>query len=355
MFKSIRVRNFRALKDLEVGPLRRINLIAGKNNSGKSSLLEAIFLLAGAGNPQMAVNTNVIRGLEPSVGAQIVGGLPIGDRVPWKEIFSNLDMSRSIEVTGHYLPIGQLEIKITSERPTTTEIPLGNAGNVPITNLQDERALIFRYNGPDGTRVEGHIRVKRQGIEISQPAVDVPFNATILSSRIGNTQEDAMRLGMLRTQKRGHLLLEALQVVEPNLQSVEDSSASGTPMIWGDVGLSELIPLQVMGEGMTRIARLVLAISSSPEGVVLVDEVENGLHHEVLPKVWRVVDTAAKQFDTQIFASTHSGECIRAAHESMSGDDFLLHRLEIVDSVLGSVAYTPEAISAAIRHDLEVR
>ena len=355
MFSSIRVRNFRALRDLKVAPLRRINLIAGENNSGKSSLLEAIFLLACAGNPQTAVNPNVIRGIDSGVGVSLAGMLPVGERTPWKEIFSDLDMSRTIEITGHYPPIGQLEVKITSERPTTTEISLGGAGDVPITNLRNERALIFRYIGPDGTRVEGHIRMKGQGIEISQPAIDVPFNATILSSRIGNTQEDAMRLGKLRTQKRSHLLLEALRVVEPNLQSIEDSSASGTPMIWGDVGLSELIPLPVMGEGMTRIARLVLAISSSQSGVVLVDEVENGLHHKVLPKVWEVVDTAAKQFDTQIFATTHSGECIQAAHESLDGDDFRLHRLEIVDSVLGSATYTPEAISAAIKHDLEVR
>lgn len=355
MFMSIRVRNYRGLRDLEVSTLRRINLIAGENNTGKTSLLEAIFLLAGAGDPQMAVNTNVIRGLDPGVGVPLAGILPEGERVPWKEIFSDLDMSRSIEVTGHYEPLGQLEVKITSERPTTTEIPLGSTSDLPITNLQDKRALVFRYNGPDGKQLKGHIRMKGQGIEISQPAVDVPFNATILSSRIGNTQEDAVRLGMLRTQKLGHLLLEALRVVEPNLQSVEDSSASGTPMIWGDVGLSELIPIPVMGEGMTRIARLVLAISSAPGGVVLVDEIENGLHHKVLPKVWGVVNTAAKQFNTQIFATTHSGECIQAAHESLNGDDFRLHRLEDVDSVLRSATYTPEAISAAIKHDLEVR
>lgn len=355
MFRSIRVQDYRGLRDLEVSPLRRINLIAGENNTGKTSLLEAIFLLTCAGNPQIAVNPNVIRGLDPDAQVPLAGMLPAGERVPWKEIFSDLDMSRSIEVAGHYFPLGQLEVKITSERPTTTEIPLGSTGDLPITNLQDKRALIFRYNGPDGTRVEGHIRMKGQGIEISQTGTDVPFNATLLLSGIVSFQEDAVRLGMLRRQKRGDLLLEALRVVEPKLQSIEESSASGTPMIWGDVGLSELIPLPVMGEGMTRIARLVLAISSSQSGVVLVDEVENGLHHKVLPKVWGVINTAAAQFNTQIFATTHSFECIRAAHESLNRDDFRLHRLEVVDSVLSSVTYEPEAIGAAIYHGFEVR
>ena len=85
-------------------------------------------------------------------------------------------------------------------------------------------------------------------------------------------------------------------------------------MIWGDIGLRELVPLAVMGDGMSRLARLVLAIADAPGGLVLVDEIETGLHHTVLSDVWRVVDEAARQFETQVVATTHSYECIRAAH-----------------------------------------
>ena len=97
-------------------------------------------------------------------------------------------------------------------------------------------------------------------------------------------------------------------------------------MIWGDIGLSELVPLPAMGEGITQIARLVLAIASAPDGVVLVDKVENGIHHSVLPDVWRAIDEVAKQFRTQIFATTHSFECIEVAHQALGPDGFLLHR-----------------------------
>ena len=355
MFQSIRVRNFRALRDLEIGPLSRINLIGGLNNSGKTSLLEAIFLLSGGVNPQLAVNTNVLRGLDPGIGSPIVGMLPAVERELWKEFFSDLDMNRPIEITGNYATLGRLDLRIVSERPITTNISLEGTSEVLVTNLPEERALTFQYSGPQDVRVESHIRVKGQGIEISQPVTDVPFKATILTSRIGNIQEDAVRLGVLRKQKRGGLLLKALQVVEPNLQSIEDSSASGSPMIWGDIGLTELIPLPVMGEGMTRMARLVLAISSAQSGVVLVDEIENGLHHTVLPKVWEAVDAAAKHFNTQVFATTHSGECIRAAHESLGPEDFRYHRLRVVDSGNRSVTYEFEAITAAARHGFEVR
>ena len=349
MLKRIRVRNFRILNEIEIDRIGRINLIAGLNNSGKTSLLEAIFLLTGAGNPQLVLNTSVVRGLASESGMLAATG------EPWREIFSELDMSRAIEITCQHDPLGMLALTIASERPHTTEIPLDLNGGIPITNYHERQALAFQYSGPEDTRIEGRIHTKAQGIEVSQPVTNIPFKATILSSRSGNIREDAVRLGMLRKQKRGHLLLEALRVVEPDLQSIEDSSATGTPMIWGDVGLSELIPLPVMGEGMTRIARLVLGISSAPDGVVLVDEIENGLHHSLLPKVWQVVDTAARQFRTQVFATTHSLENITAAHESLDTDVFRLHRLEITDSANRCVTYESESISSAIRHDIEVR
>ena len=87
----------------------------------------------------------------------------------------------------------------------------------------------------------------------------------------------------------------------------------------------------------------------------MVDEIENGLHHTVLPKVWEVVATAAKQFNTQVFATTHSAECIRAAHESLDPEDFRYHRLKVLESGNRSVTYEPEAITAAVEHGFEVR
>ncbi len=352
MIERVQIRNFRILRMLEIDQLSRVNLIAGLNNSGKTSLLEALFLLSGAGNPELAMNVNIMRGLEPSIGLSAVGMTPAVSQTQWKEFFSGLDLDSPIEISGLHASLGELALDIRSERPQTTEISLDGGLMV---NLPGERALTFRYDGPAGVHAEGFIRPKGQGVEISQPDVKVPFNSVILSSRIGNAREDAVRLGTLRKQKRGDLLLEALRVVEPNLQSIEDSSASGEPMIWGDVGLSELIPLSVMGEGMTRIARLVLAISSVPGGLVLVDEIENGLHHTLLPKVWQVIDTAARQFNAQVFATTHSLECIGAAQGLLESDSFRLHRLEATDSAVRCVTYYPDVIGAAMLHGLEVR
>ena len=346
MLKRLQIRNFRGFNALKIDPLSGINLIAGKNNSGKTSLLEALFLLSSAGNAQIAVNTNVIRGIEP--------GTPLKDPF-WKQLFYNLDMGRHIEIKGYYKSRGELALKITSERQPTTEIPLERTDGISATNLFDERSLIFQYTDSVNKKIKSHIRIKEQELEVNQPATNILLPAAILLSRTRHPHEDAMRLGQLRRQKQGDLLLKALQTIEPRLQSIEDNSSSGTPMIWGDIGLPELMPLSAMGEGMTQIARLVLAIASMPNGVVLVDEVENGIHHSVLPNVWRAIDEAAKQFHTQIFATTHSFECIEAAHHALGPDGFLLHRLEVSDAENRCVTFNPNGISAAIRHNLEVR
>ena len=113
-----------------------------------------------------------------------------------------------------------------------------------------------------------------------------------------------------------------------------------------------------MGVGMVRLRSLVLEIENAAGGVVLVDEIENGLHYSVMGRVWEALAAAARQSDTQIFATTHSFECIRAAHEAFLAKDkydFRLHRLERNDSGIRAVTYDSKMLSAAMASDFEVR
>ena len=347
MLKKLHIRNYRIFEELKIDQLRRINLIAGSNNSGKTSFLESIFLLVG-GRAEMALNGHVARfDLEPGVRS-------VGDNF-WKPFFTNLDMSRSIKIEGLDTIHGSLALEITAGRPSTSEILVESADGMSATDRPDEHTLNFSLTPPSGEPVKSHIQAIGTTIRGEQPDLDIPFKAAIVLSRIPNGQEDAIRLANLRKQKREHLLLEALRVIEPKLQSVEENSASGTPLIWGDIGMKELVPLAIMGEGMSRIARLVLSISAVADGIVMVDEVENGIHHSVLPDVWAAIETAAKQFNTQVFATTHSLECVRAAHKALAEDDFRLHRLEFYEDGNRCVTYDPETIGAALDFNLEVR
>ena len=347
MLEELSIQNYRIFRELKIDQLRRINLIAGSNNSGKTSLLEAIFLLAG-GKAETALNGHVSR-IELEPGARSVGN------IFWKPFFTDLDMRKSIEIEGLHSAHGRVALTISSGRKEVSEILVDVSDGASATNQSDEHTLFFEYTPPCGKSIVSHIQEVGTKIRGEQPDLDIPFRAVIVLSRIHQSQEEARRLANLRRQKREHMLLEALRIIEPNLQSIEENSASGTPMIWGDIGLSELVPLAIMGDGMSHIARLVLAIFAAGDGILLVDEVENGIHHSVLPKVWRAIDKVSTQLNTQVFATTHSFECVSAAHESLCEDDFRLHRLDVIDNSVRCVTYEPETIAAALRHNLEVR
>ena len=351
MFERLRIRNYRTFSDLSIDRLSSINLFTGRNNSGKTTLLEALFLLCGAGNAQMALNGHVVR--EPSGAAP-----PAVPETFWKPLFTDLDVEKAVSIEGQHGSCGWLSLDVEVDRTGAAQVSLIGSSRKSMPEFSNLTGLLFSFKM--GAKAgESRIRFMGDGFQ-SEPAdvrlpFRLPFQAAFLSSRTANPQEDAIRLGWLRKRKQGDLVVEALRIVEPRLRSVEDNAASGVPMIWGDIGLPELVPLPVMGEGMTRVARAIIAISTAPEGVVLMDEIENGLHHSALPKVWAAIDRAAKQFDTQIFATTHSFECMEAAHRALDDASLRVHRLEAVDGKIGCVSYEPEELEAAVSHGLEVR
>ena len=100
MLERLCVRHFRGFEDLEVDQLRRINLVAGRNDAGKSTLLEAIFLLGSAGNPQLAANTHVTR----FQGVGITGRESMAETF-WKPLFFALDTDGAISISGRHSAI----------------------------------------------------------------------------------------------------------------------------------------------------------------------------------------------------------------------------------------------------------
>ena len=354
MLSEIQVKNYRGIDDLNIRTLGRVNLIAGRNNSGKTALLESIFLLSGWGNPDLAVRVNAFRGVDfGSMSANAVRDYL------WKPLFSNFSVDRTISISGRFEPLGQHSLDITLKKARTADIQLGDSKPVFSSGGMSLDTLELSFCDHEGVEHIGSVRpdVQPAGqvLQFTPPNANVGYIARFLSTRAGNLQNDAIELGRLRTRKQAALVVDALRKIDPRLRSIEDNSASGSSLIWGDIGLPELLPMSSMGEGMTRVTRLVLAIMSSAGGVVLIDEIENGLHHSVLPVVWETIDHASKQFNTQVFATTHSLECITAADSALRGSDFLFHRLDAVETGIRCVTYDVDERHASIKHGLEMR
>ena len=328
-----------------------MNVIAGTNNAGKTALLEAVFLLSGAGRPELAMNGHILR--IPGNASKAPMSREALVETLWKPLFHGFDAGGAIAITGEHEPSGHLSLQAALQTQHRIELPMQDAGR---TDLSPTDELVFTYRQGDTEPVRTAAKLTEDKVEFEPSRGTPPFSCAIATSHHRIDSGEAVLLGALRKRKQGDVLLEALQVIEPRLRSVEDNSASGAPMIWGDIGLPELVPLTVMGDGMTRFASTVLAMTKVAGGVMLIDEVENGIHHSVLADVWRVIDDASRRFGVQVFATTHSFECVHAADQAIKTDALSLHRLSRDDD--GScrcVTYDRAEIAAAIRHDIEVR
>ena len=154
------------------------------------------------------------------------------------------------------------------------------------------------------------------------------------------------------------MLVEPLRILEPRLQDLELGRQGPGNAVHADLGLGRLLPLTVLGDGMGNLLSILLAIARKRGGTVLIDEIENGLHHSVLYDVWRVVAEAARLADCQVFATTHSLECIQAAHEAFTDSatyDLRLHRLDRIGDTIEAVTYDQESLDVAVELEREVR
>jgi AAA15 family ATPase/GTPase len=130
------------------------------------------------------------------------------------------------------------------------------------------------------------------------------------------------------------------------------------PYISADIGLSERVPIDQLGQGINRLIAIFCELLGQRPAICFIDEIENGLHHSVLTRIWQGIATVAERLDIQVFATTHSRECLEAAHEFFSQRDpydfRVIQLYRVKDQVDGRVLGR-ELIEAAVETEIEVR
>ncbi len=186
------------------------------------------------------------------------------------------------------------------------------------------------------------------------------YSSYYISSKQRETLETlADMYGRFEAEGRQEEIIEYLKIIEPRLRNLKVILKRKEPIIHGILdGEKKPIPLYLMGDGIVRLMEFIQILSLEKDRIILIDEIENGLHHSVLKKVWKAIAQAARRSNAQVFATTHSYECIRAAHRAFSeGEnyDFRLHRLERVKGKIKAITYSKESLEAALEMNWEVR
>ena len=174
-----------------------------------------------------------------------------------------------------------------------------------------------------------------------------------------NLQAIVSKLGRLQLQGQDAKVLEFIRPLEPRLEGLTAITVNDTPVIHGYMrGMDRPIPVQLLGEGLNRMLVLALSMSEVSGGMLLVDEIENGLHHSVQEEMFSILSSLANSFDVQIFATTHSDECIKAAHHALSGrgsQEFVFYRLDHEDEEVKTVRFDSEMLETATEFNMEIR
>ncbi len=318
MLTSVHLKNFRGFKDTPIGPLKRVNLIMGQNNAGKTGLLEALLLLL-SDPPQTAGNL-------PQIFRSSGGDW---NENFWKWIPHNQDSKKAVEILARFNDLPEFGVWLT----VGSSAPMGAARptNVPIgpfkefTLGQRETALL---------------------------------KASVFSTHPTNPRQDAIDFNRVVQRRKKGAVEKLLKEVEPRLQALESLQTGQEPLLFADVGLIEMIPITQMGQGFNRLLNIYSKLVAADAKVLLVDEIENGLHHSVLPTVWRGLFNAAAEVGVQIFATTHSWECVLAADQAARAQpkyELNLIRLDRVSDNINATIIDEEALGTAKELHWEMR
>lgn len=377
MLDSLDIKNYRNLKELRINSLGRVNLITGKNNTGKSTILEAIAIYATKGDlnliyqllgergenfRQTEANKNStesnIRALSSLFTNRLVGFDKV-DAISIGSIENTLfgeekssEKSVSLRFVKYLDEIQRDTQGIVTTRKRTVieneadkqlgnfkvgiEIRVGNTSY--ILPLDEDRPFRIRFRELGNNESFQFIRTRNIDKEINGKLWD---NITL-------------------TDKEKYVI-EALKIIEPSTERIafiEENPRERTAVIKLS-NAPNVLPLRSMGDGINRILTIVLALINSDNGFLLIDEFENGLHHTVQEQLWNVIFNLAQKLNVQIFVTTHSEDCISGFENILNSPnnslDGKLIRLDNENGTIKQVEFNANELKIANDQNIETR
>lgn len=343
LLESLRIENYRVFRQLQIARLGRANLFVGKNNTGKSSILEAVRLYASHGNEE------VLWSILESHDETRVGSDHVEDRVfAVKQLLHGRDVRSGFGIGIG--PIGDqsrlLTIRIDWSVPQNSrEAPgpeivtsFGDSKRVfPLDFDTQQWSLVSAWHASDSLPRQSYV------------------------SPNGLSAEHAARLWDLiaLTDLEDHVT-EALRIISREIDRISFIGEQGRNRIPMAKLSSQVrpVPLRSLGDGVNRMLGIALSLVSARGGVLLVDEVENGIHFTAQLQLWQMLFRLAHRLDTQIFATTHSWDCIEAFQRAAVADaheDAALIRLDAQDDAVLPTTFTENELSIVTRDAIEVR
>jgi len=388
MLKSLEIKNFRILEDFRVSKLGRVNLIVGKNNSGKSTVLEALRIYAG--NAHLGLLEEIAEGHDETYRLKENEQIESDMQFPFEDLFIGRRFPKDETLA---ISIGELEsgddalriehgfhiVKKAVVKNDFWEIVETRTSLLRITNPSHDKLLSEAFSHvlfvTKGERSFPPIQLdiyEHPDISFALRNISGTLPCSVIPTQFISIDDLADEWDKIVFTEHEEVVRNALRIITPefeNLTFVRHKENKYLRQIFrrsAKVKMSDSphpVPLNSLGDGMLRVLQLVLKVFPAKGGFLLIDEFENGLHFSVQEKVWALLFELAQKLDIQIFATTHSWDCIESfakaaiARKDVEGVLFRVGR-SVKESNRGQVIATvfdEDALYNITQTDVEVR
>ncbi len=366
MLKSLKIKNFRCFEEFDLQQLGRVNLLVGRNNSGKTSILEALHILNSPGSCKPFLDIIDCRG-------EYSWNENDGD----EEIF---DVSHLFN--GHQMNEGShFEFLGIANNTKTINFSFESRGGSPPENFftppKDGRKHTVSFINSGSIQPDEIIfTLKWEGINDAVSILYIPINTPrhniyrntleLKSSQLIHLASSIMntvisQFNQIVLTPKEDILCESLRIIEPGIERIAPVATKGNRKNDGGFVVSinkQRVPIGSMGYGIWRMLEITLAMVNIPGGTLLIDEIDTGLHFSVMIDLWKLICKTAEKLDIQVFATTHNSDCWKSLAEvansdDIASDDITIHRIERGKKT--SVVFNEREMAIAAERDIEVR
>ena len=364
MLRNLRIKSYRGIADLSIEQLGRVNLIVGENNCGKTCVLEAIQLLINANDSRTIEEISTRRGEQFSHIRRSQSEIEESHYFDCRHIFHGRTITESAEIS----------IQGASDTSQLHRLTICfNTGSDIVNTDMDERngrhhsrsmdAAELQLAWSDGTQyfranTEGYCEVgTSSGFAFGR--LDPVRPASFITTRGMSAEDITEHLGSIMLLSDEQFVIGALKSIDETIERIAHvSDGHMLSVVVNCRNQPPRIPLRSLGDGIYRMLGLALGLASSRGKILLVDEIDTGLHYTVMEKMWKLIFETSKQLNVQVFATTHSRDCIDAlasiSREGVFEDsEVMIHRIEAGKSK--SISYSEATIKAVAEFGNEVR
>ncbi len=375
MLKSISIKKFKNIKNIEIPSLSQVNLITGKNNTSKTSLLEAIGVLAS--HFDFGWIYKILKERDESFLSAYGDGKEYNNLKTLSSLFYNREIDfegankifiGDIENTNfismqfvHYIEEAFEEIN-----PKTNEKFIVGKKRRKIDNTNDFS------EGFTGLEVQSPIYNTIIPIDETRSLTrSFSFNYSLTQQKkfqfikpsFQENEINGILWDKITLSEKEDYVIDILKIVEPDVEKIafikDENNRSGRRVTAKVKNISERIALKGMGDGINRVLSIALGLVNADSGYLLIDEFENGLHYSVQKKLWEIIFKLASTLNIQVFATTHSEDCIAAFSEIINSVEYnnlgKLLRLEKINNEIAVVEYNKSELAIATKNEIETR